>query len=211
MPSTIHRRITSFLVVLVCLVVSPDADAAKKIRFKGQPILRANSRLTLMPQKSHGSVAVIDEVLSVFIVLPYSETWVFETSKDGTLRAEDEKYLLTVAAQEGRDGTEKEYLEVLLGNLSASAELEIRNVDFKEINGEVLLRYQSRPAGLSEELAKLETWIWNYWSVVGTADARVDLHLSIRAPMDELSPADGKLQVMLGAGFRAKAREQSDR
>jgi len=164
-----------------------------------------------MPQKSHGSVAVIDEVLSVFIVLPYSETWVFETSKDGTLRAEDEKYLLTVAAQEGRDGTEKEYLEVLLGNLSASAELEIRNVDFKEINGEVLLRYQSRPAGLSEELAKLETWIWNYWSVVGTADARVDLHLSIRAPMDELSPADGKLQVMLGAGFRAKAREQSDR
>ena len=181
--------------VLLLVVMGYVPAQAKKLRFRGLAKFDKKVGLVVLPKKPIG-IVVTSSLHNFGVLLPYSHSWVLESTAAEPLKAEDKTYSVTMRSFEVPQAGVRSYLEEVLNSFESSDAIAIRAVEFLEVNEHVILKYQ---AGLSSK----GPWFWNYWTAAEHEGAGIDLHLSVLDPKDGRGAALTIFLSSLDAKFKS--------
>jgi hypothetical protein len=186
-----QRRSLSVVSLVFLLCVGTDPLIAKELKFRGRQMVDKKVGLIVVPQKPIG-VAVSSTLHHFWVLLPYSETWTFESTESQPLKAVDDRHAVTVAAYPATPGGTAEYLEGVLKSLQDSDAVVIRKAEFVVERNRRILRYEAAPSSRGP-------WLWNYWTAVEHSGRGVSLHLSVLHANFEPSSGERGLRVLLSS------------
>jgi hypothetical protein len=83
----------------------------KSLKFKGKELWDKQTGLTVLPDQEDGDVVLSSIHHGYFLVLPYSESWLFTTSRQLPLEGQDDHYVVSIAVEPRHEGeSEKDRL-----------------------------------------------------------------------------------------------------
>lgn len=200
---TAHRIAVAIIAASMTLMASVETPAKpKKVRFTGKHLFEKRTGLTVLPTDDRSDLALTSIHHHYWVILPYSETWVFETDYDLPLWGNDETYNVSIAVVPKDTDEVADCLRRVLERVQGSNDIELRDPEFLEAFGRPILRYRARPALLSDDDGNM--WFWNYWTAAPRESSWYVLHVSTAAMSGTPSHEDDAAVLeMLGMGFGA--------
>ena len=195
----IMRRIVLGLVLLLSTAAATPSVQAKQrqVAFKGRHVFEAHTGLTALPDETHDHLFLSSTTHNFWLVLPYSETWILESSKKTPLQAQDDRYVVSIRIENREQGSDEEFLRGLLAELAEARDRPAHDATFFEVRKRAIMRVKSR--GTDPD----RPWSWTFLTVAPRKNLWYLLELTLDGGEELERETEEQLLDICGIGFGA--------
>ena len=92
------------LFLTAAVATLPLQAKQRQVSFKGRHVFESHTGLTALPDETRDHLFLSSTTHHFWLVLPYSETWILESSKKTPLQAWDERYTVSIRVEDREQG-----------------------------------------------------------------------------------------------------------
>lgn len=185
------------LLVISVAATLPLQARQRQVSFKGRHVFESHTGLTALPDETHEHLFLSSTMHNFWLVLPYSESWILESSKKIPLEARDERYTVSILLEDRAQGSAEEFLRGLLAEIAEARDRPAYDAAFFEVGGRAIMRVKSQ--GSDPE----RPWSWTYLTVTPRGDSWYLLEITLEGGEELDRETEERLLDICGVGFGA--------